>query len=310
MNAASSRAVVLVVPLVVAAFGVVLTAEQPGQDDAVERLSAVARTVPGTVSLYAKHLTNGREVALDADRLVRTASTIKLPILCALEALVASGRVRWDETIRLKDSDKVSGSGVVHELGEGTALTLRDLATLMIVVSDNTATNLVLERISADAVNDYLDALGLTRTRALRKIRGDGTALVPPSGWSRAGKDPRNEPFGIGVSTAREMVTLLERLHQGTVVNAAASKDVLGLLGRQQYKDGIGRRAGNLVVQSKSGALDHLRSDVGIVHTPSGPIAMAVTIDGLATIDYSPDNAGNELIWQLSEVVQDVLGRR
>jgi beta-lactamase class A len=281
----------------------------PIEDAALARIAALTKTFQGTVVLHARNLRTGATLSVDAEAKVRTASTIKLPILCALEALVAKGDVRWDERIVLRDAAKVSGSGVLHELADGTALTMRDLARLMIVVSDNTATNLILDRITADAVNAWLDTVGLTATRSLRKIRGDGTDLVAASGWSAAGKLPGNERYGIGVSTSREMVRLLEMLHEGTVVSPAASLSVLETLERQQFKDGIGRRAGDRRVQSKSGALDALRSDVGIIYTPGGPIAMAITVDGMPLIDYSPDNAGNELIWQMSQIVQDALGR-
>ena len=132
--------------------------------------------------------------------------------------------------------------------------------------------------------------------------------LAAASGWSRAGKDEANQRYGLGVSTSREMVRLLEMLHKGLIVSPAASKDVLDILERQQYKDGIGRRAGNLRVMSKSGSLDALRSDVGIIETPGGPIAMAITVDDMPAIDYSPDNPGSELIWAISQVVQRALG--
>ncbi len=279
-----------------------------GADAVTDRITALTRGFAGTVVVYAKNLADGRDVALGADERVRTASTIKLPIFCAIESLVAQGKVRWDERLTVGAADKVSGSGVLHELAPGTSLTLRDVATLMIVVSDNTATNLILDRIGGDAVNDVLDSLGLVSTRSLRNIRGDGTALAPASGWSRAGKLPANERFGIGVSTPREMVRLLELLHTGKVVSRQASQDVLAVLERQQYKDGIGRRAGAARVASKSGALDALRSDVGIIDTPAGPIAMAITVDGMPQIDYSPDNPGNELIWAISQVIQSTLG--
>lgn len=300
----STAAALLLVSL--SASGV---AAGPVEDAALARIAALTKTFQGTVVLHARNLRTGASLSVDADAKVRTASTIKLPILCALEALVAKGDVRWDERIVLRQSAKVSGSGVLHELADGTALTVRDLARLMIVVSDNTATNLILDRITADAVNAWLDTVGLTNTRSLRKIRGDGTDLVAASGWSAAGKAPGNERYGIGVSTSREMVRLLEMLHEGKVVSPAASRSVLETLERQQFKDGIGRRAGERRVQSKSGALDALRSDVGIVYTPGGPIAMAITVDGMPVIDYSPDNAGNELIWQISQIVQDTLGR-
>lgn len=99
-------------------------------------------------------------------------------------------------------------------------------------------------------------------------------------------------------------------LEQGKVVSPAASKDVLDLLKRQQFKTGIGRRVGDdMQVASKSGALDALRSDVGIAYTKGGRIAMAITVDDMPVIDYSPDNAGEELIWEIAKVLMAGLAR-
>jgi beta-lactamase class A len=173
----------------------------------------------------------------------------------------------------------------------------------MIIVSDNTATNLILDRIGADAVNNFMNSLGLTDTRSMRKIRGDGTQLKPAQGWSREGEKPENKKFGIGASTSREMVRLLELLEQGRVVSPAASKNLLSILERQQYKDGIGRRSGEMRIASKSGSLDALRSDVGIAYTSHGRIAIAITVDDMPEIDYSPDNIGGKLISDLSQVL-------
>ena len=223
---------------------------------------------------------------------MRTASTIKLPILCALYEKVARGEVKWDETLLLRDEDKVSGSGVLHEFSGGVRLAVRDVSNLMIVVSDNTATNLILDRITADAVNEYMDGLGLRQTRSMRKVRGDGTQVKDASGWSKAGLMEENRRFGLGASTSREMIQLIEMLAAGRVVSAAASRQILATLERQQYKDGIGRRLGGFRVASKSGALDALRSDVALVTTPKGRIAIAITVDGMKDVDYSEDNAG------------------
>jgi len=104
---------------------------------------------------------------------------------------------------------------------------------LMIVYSDNTATNLVLDRVTAEAVNARMDLLGLPATRSLRKIGGGGP--------SRAADDPANKPFGLGVSTPREMVALLEKLERGEVVSREASQEMVEILKRQQSHDGIGR---------------------------------------------------------------------
>ena len=288
------------------------TPTQPAPPAAPQLQQAVARLTrgfQGKVFLYAKNLDTGADFALGADERVRTASTIKLPILCALSAQIAAGRMKWTDRVTLRDADKISGSGVLTELSDGTALTLRDVANLMIVVSDNTATNLVLDRLTADAVNDYLDGIGLRHTRSNRKVRGDGTALKPAEGWSKAGRLDENGRFGIGVSTPREMVRLLEMLERGIVVDAQVSKEIIATLKRQQYKDGIGRHAGEAEVASKSGALDSLRSDVGIVYTKKGRIAMAVTVDEMPSIDYSADNAGNLLISDIARVLIEGLGR-
>lgn len=276
-----------------------------------ERVATLTAGFPGRVSIYARNLDTGQEFGSAPDTRVRTASTIKLPILCALESMVAAGTVSWTTPAIVTEESKVSGSGVIQELSAGARLTLRDLAVLMIVISDNTATNMLIDRISADAVNDYLDTIGLTATRSMRKIRGDGTALKPAEGWSRAGRLPGNDVFGIGASTPRDMVTLLDLLARGKVVSADASRDVLDILKRQQFKTGIGRRVGaDVEVASKSGALDRLRSDVGIAYTKGGRIAMAITVDDMPTIDYSPDNAGEELIWKIAQALMESLGTR
>ena len=257
--------------------------------------------IEGRVSLYARNLDTGREFGVNPDERVRTASTIKLPVACAVAREVAARRARWDESLVIRTRDKVSGSGVLAEFSDGAHVSLRDAMTLMIIVSDNTATNLLLDRIGADTVNDAMTELGLVATRSMRKIRGDGTQLKPADGWSRAGREPGNDRFGIGASTPREMVRLLELLEQGAVVDRFNSDLILETLKRQQYKDGIGRQVTEWTVASKSGALDALRSDVGIVYTPRGRIAMAITIDGMPTIDYSPDNVGERAISAIAQ---------
>lgn len=273
-----------------------LTASALAQTAAEAPIAAEIRRVSARIGadvyLYAKNLDTGAEFGWRADESVRTASTIKLPILCALHEKVARGEVNWDETLLLRDQDKVSGSGVLHEFSGGVRLPVRDVSNLMIVVSDNTATNLILDRISADAVNEYMDRLGLRQTRSMRKVRGDGTQLKDASGWSKAGLMEENRRFGLGSSTSREMVRLVEMLAGGKVVSAAASREILATMERQQYKDGIGRKLGEFKVASKSGALDALRSDVALVTTPKGRVAMAITVDGMKDVDYSEDNAG------------------
>ena len=116
-----------------------------------------------------------------------------------------------------------------------------------------------------------------------------------------------NQGFGIGVTTPREMVTLLDRLERGEIVSPEASREMIDLLKRQQYRDGIFRGVKALSAATKPGALDHLRSDVGVLDTPRGRVAVAVTCEDLPEVDYSPDNPALILMSRLSLVLADGL---
>ena len=249
----------------------------------------------GRVSLFARNLDTGASYGLGEDTRVQTASTIKIAIMAAAYAQVAAGQLGWGDTLRLTDADKVGGAGVLREMSDGLALTVRDAVGLMIVVSDNTATNLVLDRLSADAVNVCLDTLGLPDIRSLNKIGGGAP--------SRAASDPVNAGFGIGVATPRAMAALLDRLEQGQVVSPGASQEMIALLKRQQRRDGIGRRWPDVPLASKPGGLDLLRSDVGVLYTERGRIALAITCDQLPSPCWTPDNPAFLLMSRLSEIL-------
>lgn len=274
-----------------------------------ERLQGRIGGFPGTVSLYAKNLDNGRVVEIRGTSPVRTASTIKLPVLCAVYDAVARGQAKWTDPLTVTAAEKVSGTGVIaSELSDGVQLPLRDVTHLMIVLSDNTATNMVIERFGADTVNAYLDRIGLTGTRLMRKIRGDGPMLAAASGWSAAGKLPENQKYGIGRSTPRDMVTILERLERGEIVSPDASREILAVMKRCQDGTGIRRRLQGLVVANKTGSLDALRSDVGIAYAKGGRVAMAITVDDMPKPDWSPDNPGSLLIADLAHILVEGLG--
>jgi beta-lactamase class A len=225
-----------------------------------------------------------------------------------LFAQASEGRLDWSQKIALTDQAKVSGSGVLTELSAGDALPIRDLMHLMIVVSDNTATNLILDRIGGNAVNVRMAQLGLKQTAVMRKIMQarlfpDPHATPRPEGVTDEGKKPGSDQWGTGRSCPRDMVLLLEELYRGELVSKAASAEMIAVLKRQHDHDGVGRDMTNTVIASKSGALDHLRSDVAIVYSPHGPIAMAVTVNNIPQVDYGVDNPGNLLISKLSEIL-------
>jgi beta-lactamase class A len=274
-----------------------------------QRIKAKINGFQGKVSAYAKNLGTGLSYGILADQPVRTASTIKLAVMVECFSEAAESKLKWTEPIKITEDEKVSGSGVVQELSDGVELPLRDLMHLMIVVSDNTATNLILNRIGGNAVNARMAQLGFQQIRVMRKILGDGVNLKPhPSGVTEEGAKPENKSWGIGRSSPHEMVTILEKLYRGELVNKAASEEMIAVLKRQQYHEGIGRDMKDLTIANKSGALDHLRSDVGIVYSKNTAIAMAITVDDIPEVDYSPDNPGDLLISSLSEIFVAELG--
>lgn len=272
------------------------------------RVHALIDHFPGSVSLSAKNLETGATYELRAEDPVPTASTIKLPIMIELFAEAKEGRLDWNQKIELTDRDKVSGSGVLQELSEGDLLPIRDLMHLMIVVSDNTATNLILNRIGGNAVNARMAQLGLRETAVMRKIMQkkifpDPTQDSRPEGLTDEGAKPGNDKWGTGRSCPHDMVAILEKLYRNELVSKAASEEMIEVLKRQHDHTGLGRDMKDTVIASKSGALDHLRSDVGIVYSQHGPIAIAITVDNIPEVNYGVDNPGDILISGLSEIL-------
>lgn len=292
-----------------AMVGSMAAASLAAAPDADQRIRSEVQAFRGTVSLFAKNLSTGATFEIAGQRRVRTASTIKLAVMAAAFAAVSGGRAAWTDRSTITEAGKISGSGVLMEFSEGVTLPLIDLVHLMIVVSDNTATNLVLDHIAPDRVNAEMKQLGLTETLCLRKVLNNhDPAAVALSGVSAEGRKPANQAFGLGVSTPREMVTLMEKLYRGEVVSPAASAEMLSILKRQQHHSGIGRTLRATPIASKSGALDHLRSDVAIVYAQAAPIAIAITCDDLPEVNYTDDNPGDLLISRLSLLLLERLG--
>lgn len=282
-----------------------LTAQ--GQTLLLDHLQQRIGDFPGTVSLYARNLDSGDIVTVRGTDPVRTASTIKLPILCAVSDAVARGQAKWTDPLTVTAAEKVSGSGIIAaEISDGVQFPLRDVTHLMMVLSDNTATNMILERFGADMVNAYLDRIGIQTTRSMRKILGSGAA----AGLSAAGKLPENQKYGLGKSSPRDMVAILEKLERGEIVNADVSKEILNVMKRCQDGTCIRRHLGEYPIANKTGSLDALRSDVGIVYSKGGRIAMAITVDGIPKPDWSPDNPGSLLIADLAKMIVEGMAKK
>ncbi|OYT72674.1 MAG: serine hydrolase [Chloracidobacterium sp. CP2_5A] len=277
--------------------------ERPARRSAemARRLRRRLASFKGKVFCFAKNLDTGETFGLAPDAKVRTASTIKVPIMVEVFAQVAEGKLAWDDKLAIVRRHEYEDGGVLFELTPGTQITVRDAMRLMIVVSDNIATNILLDRITTDAVNARLAQMGFESIRSLRKIAGGGESSFRESNLEE------NQKYGIGVATSREMVKLLETLERGAAVSPEASREMLAVMKRQQYRDGIGRRLRGVEVANKPGALDHLRSDIGIVYTKRGRIAMAITVEDLPVVDYCSEAEGHLLIADIVDLLLDGL---
>lgn len=267
-----------------------------------QKVKTLAGSFKGKVSLFAKNLDTGETYALNSDERVRTASTIKIAVMIEAFARVAEGKIKWTDEVVLAKGKKVSGSGILTELSDGLRLTLRDAVNLMMILSDNTATNLVLDVLTTDAVNARMELLGFRNIKIMRRIGSGGESV--------AGKDPENKKYGLGMATPREMVLVMEKLERGEVISAAASKEMIDLMKREQGRNAIGRSIWNVPMASKYGALDRLRSAVGILYTKKGKIAMAISCDEMPETMWSVDNPAYLLMSRLSEVIAEGLAKK
>jgi len=253
----------------------------------------------GKVSLFAKNLDTGLTYSFNGDERVRTASTIKVAVMIEAFSRVSEGRAKWTDELVLTKAARYGGSGVLPELADGLRLTLRDCVNLMMVVSDNTATNMVLDYLTTDAVNARMNTLGFKDTRLMRRIGGGGE--------SKEGKEPDNKRFGLGATTPHEMVRILEKIDAGEIVNKAAAKEMIDLMKREQARYAIGRANSDVPMASKYGALDRLRSCVAIVYSKRGKIAIAITVDDMPEVNWSVDNPGYLLMSRLSAMLIESL---
>lgn len=243
-----------------------------------ERIASLERDFSGRIGFHAVHLDDDEQVGLNADEIFPTASVIKIGLCCAVLDLVARGEADLDETLRLPPPGRrVAGGGILKQLEVG-AISLRDAIELTITLSDNVATNALLERCEAERVNAYLVSLDLSETR-----------ILGPVDFTRITHDIHG---GIGISTAREQTRLLANLARGQILDSDLCAYLRAVLERQHYQDQIPRWLGwnpyaqyhgqgqVLTVGNKTGELDGIRADAGLVrHRERGTVAVAIFTD-------------------------------
>jgi beta-lactamase class A len=294
---------VLVTLLLLAAAPLSAASLQSKVEDAV-------RSLRGTMGVAAKNLATGESVFVNADTQFPTASVIKVAVMVEVFHQIAEGRIRRDDTISLDESAKVGGSGVLQRLHGGLVLTVGDLLDLMMTVSDNTATNLLVSLVGTANVDRRLAGYGLTHTRIFRPTFRDGHPDVFPE---------EEKEFGLGVATPRELAALMERIAEGKVVDRAASEAMIAIMREQAFRTMIPRalpETDEVVIANKpgwdsekhpdaAGVKRAVRGDVAIVTTPRGRYVIAIQARQVADTRDGPDNDAVVLMGRISRMIYD-----
>jgi beta-lactamase class A len=224
----------------------------------------VAAGTQGAFAFYVHDLDSGRRVAFRAEEPFPAASVIKLPILLRALEMVSSGEARLDQPLALADWHKTGGSGLFQHLHDGLEVTLEDACVAMIALSDNTATNMVLDVTGVDSVNAMLDRLGCSRTRLHRYF----------------GKPEMPGPPGPSQAVPREVGRLLEVLAGREILTPVLCQKAMVLLRRQTHRALIPRLLPEgTAVAHKTGSLEGVRHDAGVVWRPV-PSAAAMRRNG------------------------------
>ena len=272
--------------LVIGGLGSIQAKESAESKKTLETVLAPAiKAHRGDVAIAVKHLKTGDSFEHNADQPMPTASLIKFPVMIAAYDAVAKGKLSLDDMIELKKDDKVPGSGILTaHISPGAKICLRDAIHLMIVYSDNTATNLVLDKLGLATTNELMDALGCPETRIHSKVFRADTSIAPD----------RSKQFGLGSTTARDMVKLAELLHGHKLVSEKASQQMLEHMFACDDKVKVPRSlpAGTRVAH-KTGSVNASRTDAGIMETPSGPIAFCILTTNNKDQRWTDDNEGD-----------------
>jgi beta-lactamase class A len=251
------------------------------------RVKSLVKNQPREVAitLSARLIGTDRAWRIDDERIVSAASTIKVAILVALHREGDAGRLDLHQPWRIEPTAVVGGSGILASLLPGLSLPLVDLAYLMIAISDNTASNVLLDLIGLEQMRVTIGELGLTRTELNRRFLG----RLPDPG------QPDN------VTSAADMATLLAAIATDQAASATSCARMRHLLGLQQNRQRLGRRLpAHVGFAGKSGSLPGLVHDTGILTTAAGPLVVAVLTTG-----FGDPYAADELIGQFGLALVD-----
>ena len=266
------------------------------------QLEPLAHQHRGKVALFAKNLTTGDVVAIDADAPVQTASVIKLPIFVEAFAQVQAGKHKLDDKLPLHKDDQVGGSGVLQFFFTPNEITFQDALTLMMIVSDNTATNLVIDQVGIKNVNDRITRMGLKDTYLYKKVFKPAEGTLPPD----------QKKFGLGKTTAREMAKVLESIVTCDLGDKKLCDQMIDIMRAQQYRnmvphylESVDTSEHKSPIADKLGALNKVRNDVAVVFTKAGPIIISAFTYDNQDERWIAENEGELLIAKMAKLIID-----
>jgi beta-lactamase class A len=255
-------------------------------------IDSLADAHRGVVGYSITHLESGEHLERRGDETFPTASLIKVPVLVTLFDLAEQQQLSLDDPIVLTAIDKVGGAGELQFLRTPLTLKLWDVAWLMSTLSDNTATNLVLDRIKIRRVWSKMEALGLPHTKVHSGSMTRIASLAPDS----------SAKYGLGVTTPNEMAQLFTRLARGTAVSPKADSTMLDILAHNGDDTKLARFAYGVSLAHKSGDVEAARTDCGVFSLPAKVVVCVLTKENADT-RYWGESEGNSVIARIGEAV-------
>jgi serine-type D-Ala-D-Ala carboxypeptidase (penicillin-binding protein 5/6) len=249
----------------------------------------------GTVAVAVRHLSTGESFEHRASDPQATASLIKFPVMIAAYRRHEQGKLSIEKKITLRNDDKVQGSGILTtHFSAGTSLSLRDAIRLMMAYSDNTATNLVLEEIGLSTTNDVMIELGLVNTRIHSKVFRRDTSIDPD----------RSERYGLGSTTAGEMVQLCSLLEDGKLANPANTKEMIAHMQACDDKLKVRRYLPpGTKLAHKTGSVNKVRCDSGILECDQGSVAYCILTEDNVDQSWGENNKGDLLCSEIGKAI-------
>jgi beta-lactamase class A len=255
-------------------------------------LDSLAAAHRGVVGYSITNLATGEHLERKGDETFPTASLIKVPILVTLFDLAEQKQLSLDDPVVLTPIDKVGGAGELQFLRTPATFRLWDIAWFMSTLSDNTGTNLILDRIKIRRVWQKMEALGLPHTKVHSGSMTRIASVAPDS----------SAKYGLGVTTPNEMAQLFTLLAQGKAVSATADSTMLEILANNRDDMKLARFAYGVPLAHKTGDVDQARADCGVFTLPAKVVACVLTKENADT-RYWGESEGNTVIARIGEAV-------